>query len=200
MKVSDMKILFFMFCVLLQSCASILYINREEPNVALGKNGNSTCVGDVKIFLVSQSFGTTYSFPLETGREVAAREQYKLVLSKINELRESGKDCGGDIKTVIEIKNIPLNEKRLLALLNIVTIGIIPYFDEYTNSLVIKNYSKNGDFLSESSSSVNFEMIHSIFLWPAMPFYISGTDSLNLKTLPIHFDNLKNMKEKSNLK
>jgi hypothetical protein len=187
-------------CLLLQSCASILYIKGEEPIVALGKEGKSACVGDVKILLVSQSFGTTHSFPLETGREDAAKKQYQLVLSKINELRESGKGCSSDIKTVIEIRNMPVDEKRALALLNIITIGIIPYFDEYTNSVVIKNYSKNGDFLGESSSSVNYEMIHSIFLWPAMPFYISGTDSLNLKTLPRHFDNIKNVKEKNDLK
>lgn len=186
--------------LIFQSCASILYIKGEEPILALGKEGNINCLGDVKVFLVSQSFGTKYIFPLETGREDTAKKQYQLVLSKINEFRGSGKDCSGDTKTVIEIRNMPVDEKRALALINIVTIGIIPYFDEYTNSMVIKNYSKNGDFLGESSSSVNYEMIHSIFLWPAMPFYISGTDSLNLKTMPRHFDNIKNAKEKNNLK
>ena len=185
---------------LLQSCASILYVKKNEPIVALDNASNYACVGDVKVFLVSQSFGTTYSFPLETAREDSAQKQYQLILSKINELRGNGKNCNNDIKTVIEIKNIPVDEKRALALLNIVTIGIIPYFDEYINSVVIKNYSKNGDFLGESSSSVNYEMVHSIFLWPAMPFYTSGTDSLNLSTIPKHFDNIKNMLGKDSLK
>lgn len=188
-----------LICLLLQSCASILYIKDEEPMVSFGRE-HFTCLGDVKVLLVSQSFGTIYSFPLETGREDSAKKQYQLVLSQIKDLRESSKDCSGDIKTVIEIINMPVDEKRALALLNIITIGIVPYFDDFTNSVVIKKYSKNGDFLSESSSSVNYKIIHSILLWPAVPFYNSGTDSLNLKTIPLHFDNIKNMKEKSNLK
>lgn len=187
-------LIFMAFSFFLQGCASIIYLKSLEPEIKIGKIQNLSCLGEVKIVWVAESFGMVSNQTYEKNRDSLIQKQKDLLREQID---RTFKKCEGHKKTLIEVKNIPVDQKRLLALLNIISFGIIPYFDEYSNSVEIKYFDQDGNFKNQVSSVYRYEMIHSIFLWPAMPFYINGTNELNIKTIPMHFNNISEEIHKS---
>ncbi len=172
-----------------QGCASIIYLKGAEPKIETNEKPISVCANKVKIMWTDEAFGTVSNKTYENSSDTLIQKQ-KLMLSEQIHQNFNDRNCDSSSKALIEIRNAPVDQKRLLALLNIVSIGIIPYYDEYNNFVEIKFYDQDGNMKGRVSSSYKYEMIHSIFLWPAMFFYINGTNELNLKMIPLHFNNI----------
>lgn len=75
-------------------------------------------------------------------------------------------------------------------LLNIISIGIIPYWAEFENTVKVTILNKQSVEVGSFSSTYKYERIQSLFLIPAAPFYIGGNIELNLKTIPMHFNKI----------
>lgn len=183
------KIILTLSCLLiLQSCGTVLRLDKNNSSFNLSNKSGQFCINERKILWKQQSFGTEH-VEYEAA-SISRNEEIKLIYSEISRLNNSFA-CGNKLLAEIEIVNNPVSEKRLLLLLTIFSLGIIPYWDEYENTLKISTYNDT-NLVSVYTSSFKYKRIESIFLLPVTPFYISSEIELNLKTIPLHFQNILN--------
>lgn len=180
-------LIYFLF----NGCAGILKTeNLTKYNQSTKLPISVACISEIKIFFNDVTFGKFNSEVYSADKNSMYQENYKLINKLVTEKTGNNTQCQGIYKLKVELSNIPENESRGLALLNIVSFGIIPYWDRFYNELKL-TFSDSTENNIIYSSRTNYLRIHSIFLWPVMPFYIDGTIELDLKTLPYHFNNLQ---------
>lgn len=174
--------------LLLQSCGTILYLDKNNSSVYLNNKSSEFCINERKIIWKQQSFGTEH---IEYEQNSISREnEIKLINTEITRLNSSS-TCSNKLLTEIEIVNRPMSEKRLSLLITIFSLGIIPYWDEYENILKISTYDDKS-LISIYTSAYKYNRIESVLLLPVAPFYCSSEIelNLNLKTIPLHFKNI----------
>ena len=181
------------FPMLFQSCASILKLDRNSGFVRQAGNQSVSCVKDYKILW--KNFGFNREFVNDKPDSKFQEEEKKIIDIEVNKLFSNvhSNKCVDFKKAMVEISNTPSeNRNKALLLFNLLSIGIIPYWAEYTNTLSIKIYSQN----SSDSEVVNLESrfvytrMQSVFLWPATPFYDTSENEINIKTIPMHFNSI----------
>lgn len=181
------------FLVLLLSfgvvgCASILpYDKDQKPIVDSQVSEKSFCIQSKKILIVNTSYGQTNSHePLRHESDLS-----NALRMELDTLFSSNEKCKVSLLAIVEVINEPVDQKRILGILNMFTIGIIPYWDKENNTLRVALYDERGDLKNSYSSTIQYTRMQSIFLWPVAPFYETGNLSLSQKLLPEHIKNIR---------
>lgn len=172
-----------------QGCASILSLNHSSLVLDSKRSGMEFCFDESKIKLTNIIYGREKT-DYET-QDSSRKEEFKLINNEIEKLFIF-KNCKNYLKIQVEIINKPVENKSVLDFLNIISIGIIPYWAEYENIAKITITNKENKETDSFSSTYKYERVQSIFLIPVSPFYIGGNIELNLKTIPLHFQNISN--------
>lgn len=175
------------FSIFLQSCASILTVNPNSLNKDNFLDFSNSCFKVSNVLLINSVFGTDHDNISEN--EKNREEEINLIKSLFD--NQSPKQNCTRYRTEVKLQNAPVNDRRLLLILNFITLGIIPYWDTHTNSLLVDIYDINGNFLKRVRSTLEYSRIQSIFLLPVSPFFIDSNIKLNLTTIPQHFKNLE---------
>lgn len=180
--------------LIFQSCASVLTIDEKTLKFT-GDSGNRVaCVAAPKVKLTSVTLGKNIT---DTDAHSPNDHQILLIKSEFNKIFNIDVNCSKKLAAEVEIVNMPVEERRGLLLLNMITIGIIPYWTQYENYLIVTVYKEDGNIIQRYRSSLNYERVQSLFLIPVMGFYLGGEIELNLKTIPLHFNNISEEIHKS---
>lgn len=178
-----------------QGCASVLTIDKETLKFTSDSTKRISCIAEPKIKLTSIGFGIAET---QTSSNSKMRDDEILLIKReFSKVFDQKTNCQKNMVVDIEIVNEPIEDRRALLLLNLITIGIIPYWAEHRNYLTITVYDENGKIDQRYTSSLNYERVQSFFLFPVTAFYIDSNIELNLKTIPMHFNNISEEIHKS---
>jgi hypothetical protein len=175
---------FFFF----QGCASSLILKDVGVAVESQNKEVSYCKAEQrKVVWNDTVMGQFYSKDSNSKLNKYEQTDLSIIFSQLDKLMN--KTCAASTNVIVEISNTPINESRGLKLLNTISFGIIPYWDEYENKIKIDFY-RDGNLVDSYISSLLYTRIQSIFLWPAAPFSLTSSHELNIKTIPMHFNNI----------
>ena len=115
-------------------------------------------------------------------------EEGRLLKNKIESVffNNSSGPCKKYNYGYVNIINAPKDYSGVLRFVNILTIGIVPYWDKMENTFELKVMDENMNEIGLYRSTIEYTRYNSIFLWPAMPFYLKGEWDLNLATFDQH--------------
>lgn len=187
-------IIFFLF---LQGCASALILNESKITADIQNTNAVSCATDKRKMIWNQTvMGQLYS--KDSNSKLSQYEQVEntSISDQLGKLMHE--PCQASTNLIVEVSNTPINESRGLILLNIISLGIIPYWDQFENKIKIETF-KEGEQINTYISTVPYTRVQSIFLWLAAPFIVTSEHELNLKTIPMHFNNISEEIQKSSL-
>lgn len=178
-----------------QGCASVLTLKDGEINAVIQNKEIANCTTEKRKIIWNQVvMGQLYSKDSDSKLTKYEQIESSSIFSHLDKL--SDKSCATPINIIAEISNTPTDESRGLILLNIISLGIIPYWDQFENKIKVDVY-RNGDLINTYTSTVPYTRMQSIFLWLKAPFAVTSEHELNLKTIPMHFNNISEEIHKS---
>lgn len=190
-----LAIILFSFSIC--SCASILISQKLVPLVVVPETiVKKVCFKKIKTFDRPESVVGPDISPEKEPHAMQTKSGYSfyeasdLIISEWKRKIPNSPSCEIMLDVTIEISNEPIKKNQVLFLLNTISIGIIPYWADEKNVLLVKLFDQNGNLNGSYSSTINYTRIQSLFLIPASPFYVGGTNELNLHTIPIHITSI----------
>lgn len=176
------------FALFFQGCASVLTLKDGEMNTVIQNKEVINCSTEKRKIIWNQIvMGQLYNKDSDSKLTKYEQKESSSIFSHLDGLLD--KFCAAPTNIIAEISNTPINESRGLILLNIISLGIIPYWDQFENKIKIDVY-RNGDHINTYTSVVQYTRVQSIFLWLKAPFSVTSEHELNLKTIPMHFNNI----------
>ncbi len=185
------KYIHLVFCsILLQSCITTFKKTELELPTEIQKiNSNYNCI-TIKIFALSQTELGTEHRQLFDVTDVTNKDDLEPLEKSIGPFLKKSSECSKLFEANIYLKVKPKNDRIFWPLMSIITLGIIPYWNEYENLMEVNLYDK-GIFQKKIASQINYSQIYSLFLIPAMPFYDNVYNDLGENILNKHAEIIK---------
>ena len=153
-----------------------------------------SCVIERKIDFISHHRSYNISSNTTNKEPGLYKKHYKLINQYILENSQNNEICKNKYRLDIEITNGTVKENIILGVFNIITLGIIPNWNNDENTMRLIFYDQNGDKRIYVSKT-NYSSTRSILFLPITFFFTSSEVELDLIMIPYHLNHLVMMKE-----
>jgi hypothetical protein len=166
------KYAYLCYCfIFIQSCVTTF--KKIDQHVLLDVKKNESKKNCIKIrnFALSETGPATDIKRLIDVTDLSNTEDLDTFRSILKIPSDFSADCSKnffDANIYLKVKS--KKDSVFWPLMSIITLGIIPYWDDYENLMEIELFEK-GILQKKITSQIGYSQIYSLFLLPAMPFY-----------------------------
>ena len=184
-----MRYISVVFVFILQGCITSLKSNVTLENKFKVKKSESCYF--VKQFYITQSHLNTETGSLSDASDYETIDFFRKIEKTINNGYKIKSECKNVFEISISIDARPLQSKNVWQIINFATLAIVPFWNDYKNTLYFKIY-KNGKEVATMTSNIEYSYYSSLFLIPAMPFNNTIINDFSDDILDKHIQNIAN--------